>query len=262
MDILAEHAPCRAVKAALNFIVHADCDICMNSIGHAHISGSKGDSMAYESGDGDFRQRQDPDQSRGLSASAEAQARDAAEQASHAAREAARQTTQAARDAADQARQAALQAREAATSIVQQQKDYGAEQMEGLARAAHGAAEQLEEQLPMAAHYVHDAAARLEQASATLRERSIEELLGSVTQFARSQPAVLFGGAIVAGFALSRFLKASRPTDTYSHYGMATPRTRDTGMGDGAGSINSVVSGNSAAADQSSLSGMPDSSRH
>ena len=114
-----------------------------------------------------------------------------------------------AHDAADQARQAARQARDAAHSIMQRQKDYGADQMDGIARAAHGAAHELEEQLPMAADYVRDAAQRLERASASLRERDIDDLMGSIAQFARSQPAALFGGAIVAGFAISRFLKSS-----------------------------------------------------
>ncbi len=112
-------------------------------------------------------------------------------------------------EAADQAKQAARQARDAAHSIMQRQKDYGADQMDGIARAAHGAAHELEEQLPMAADYVRDAASRLERASASLRERDVEDILGSIAQFARSQPAALFGGAVVAGFAISRFLKSS-----------------------------------------------------
>lgn len=114
-----------------------------------------------------------------------------------------------AHDAADQARQAARQARDAAHSVMQRQKDYGADQMDGIARAAHGAAHELEDQLPMAADYVRDAAQRLERASASLRERDVDDLMGSIAQFARSQPAALFGGAIVAGFAISRFLKSS-----------------------------------------------------
>lgn len=112
-------------------------------------------------------------------------------------------------EAADQAKQAAQQARDAAQSIMQRQKDYGADQMDGIARAAHGAAHELEGQLPMAADYVRDAANRIERASASLRERGVEDILGSIAQFARSQPAALFGGAIVAGFAISRFLKSS-----------------------------------------------------
>lgn len=223
--------------------------------------------MVHQSGDGEFGQRQG-ERGQSLPASAEAQARDAADQAKQAARDAAQQTKQAALDAAGQAKQAAMQAREAATSIAQQQKDYGADQMEGLARAAHGAAEQLEDQLPMAANYVHDAAAKLERASATLRERSIEELLGSVTQFARAQPAVLFGGAIIAGFALSRFLKssASRSTDDYSHYTMASPRRQDDSRKSAStenGAMSSGITGTGSATENPSFSGTPaDGSRY
>lgn len=135
-----------------------------------------------------------------------------------------------AQEAADQAKQAARQARDAAHSIMQRQKDYGADQMDGIARAAHGAAHELESQLPMAADYVRDAATRLERASASLRERDVEDLLGSIAQFARSQPAALFGGAVVAGFAISRFLKSSghRPHQTRTHGGTpgSTPGSR------------------------------------
>jgi hypothetical protein len=42
-----------------------------------------------------------------------------------------------------------------------------------------------------------------------LRERSLDDLMQSFGRFARTQPATFFGGAVVAGFALSRFLKSS-----------------------------------------------------
>jgi len=97
------------------------------------------------------------------------------------------------------------QAREAA----ERQKDAGAEQIGGVARAVHGAASELEKELPHAASYVHEAADRLERAAAELRERSLDDLFASLSQFARNQPATFFGSAVFAGFALSRFLKSS-----------------------------------------------------
>ena len=63
--------------------------------------------------------------------------------------------------------------------------------------------------MPQAAGVIHDAAAKLEGAAASLRERSIDELVGSFSKFARKQPAAFFGGPVLAGFALSRFLKSS-----------------------------------------------------
>jgi hypothetical protein len=68
--------------------------------------------------------------------------------------------------------------------------------------------------MPQAAGFIHDAAAKLEGEAASLRERSVDDLIRSLDNFARNQPAVLFGGAVLAGFALSRFLKSSaEPSD-------------------------------------------------
>ena len=95
-----------------------------------------------------------------------------------------------------------------AASLKQEVRDT-AERLEGLAEAVHGAADQLAGQLPQAAGYVHGAASRIESVSAALRDRSIEDLLQNAGRLARSQPAALFGGAVLAGIALSRFLKSS-----------------------------------------------------
>ena len=99
--------------------------------------------------------------------------------------------------------------KEQARDAAEQQKRAGAEQLGSVARAVHGAAGELEQQLPHAARYVHEAADRLDSAASALRERNVEDILRSVTQFARSQPATFFGSAVFAGFALSRFLKSS-----------------------------------------------------
>jgi len=96
-----------------------------------------------------------------------------------------------------------------ARKIAERQKDAGADQIDGVARAVHGAAHEIERELPQAAGFVEDAAARLEGLAASMRQRSIDELLRGLNNFARAQPAALFGGAVLAGFALSRFLKSS-----------------------------------------------------
>jgi len=97
-----------------------------------------------------------------------------------------------------------------AEALAEDQKQRGADRVGGLARVVHGAAQELEPELPQAAAYIHDAASGLERASTSLRERSVEELIGELGRLAREQPAVLFGGAVLAGIALSRFLKSSR----------------------------------------------------
>jgi hypothetical protein len=120
-----------------------------------------------------------------------------------------RQTTSAAEDAKTAFDAASVTVKERARKVAEQQKQAGAEQIGGVARAVHGAARELEQKMPQAAGFVHDAAARLEGAAASLRERSVDDLIRSLNNFARSQPAAFFGGAVLAGFALSRFLKSS-----------------------------------------------------
>jgi hypothetical protein len=98
---------------------------------------------------------------------------------------------------------------EHAQTLAEQQKQTGAKQLGDVAGAIHDAAHELEGHLPQAAKYVHSAASHLEEGSAALRERSISELMASFNDLARKQPMTVFGGALLAGFAMSRFLKSS-----------------------------------------------------
>jgi hypothetical protein len=115
--------------------------------------------------------------------------------------------------AMDSAQQKAVEsirpAKEGVQSFLERQKEVGAEQIGGVASAVHGAARELERGMPGMARTVHDAAARLDRASASLRDGNPEEIIAAIGRFAREQPAVFFGGAVLAGFALSRFLKSS-----------------------------------------------------
>ena len=92
---------------------------------------------------------------------------------------------------ADRIADTAASLKQEVRDTAERQKDAGAERLEGLAEAVHGAA------------------SRIESVSAALRDRSIEDLLQNAGRLARSQPAALFGGAVLAGIALSRFLKSS-----------------------------------------------------
>jgi hypothetical protein len=66
-------------------------------------------------------------------------------------------------------------------------------------------------ELPQAAQFIHSAAEKLDGASSALGQHSVEQLLSSFNGFARRQPAAAFAGSVLAGFALSRFLKSSAP---------------------------------------------------
>lgn len=89
------------------------------------------------------------------------------------------------------------------------QKEAGAARMDDIANAIHGAALELEKEMPRGAKYVHDAASKLEAAAEKLRTRNVDELVSGLGDLARRQPATFFGGAVLAGFAISRFLKSS-----------------------------------------------------
>jgi hypothetical protein len=90
-----------------------------------------------------------------------------------------------------------------------EQKARGAEAIRAVAGAVGTAAQQLEQQSPEMARYVRQAADRIDGLSRTIEGRNINELMHSASEVARSNPALFFAGAMLAGFAVSRFLKSS-----------------------------------------------------
>jgi hypothetical protein len=100
-------------------------------------------------------------------------------------------------------------AKENLSRLADEQKAAGAEKISGLARVVHGAANNLESELPQAAKPLHEAAAALERASTALKERSVADLIDGVGKFARTQPVAFFGGTVLAGLVLARLLKSS-----------------------------------------------------
>lgn len=106
--------------------------------------------------------------------------------------------------------ESATQIKDSAARLAEQQKTTGARQLSGIAGAVHAAADQLEQQLPGAATYIHDAAERIDHAAADLRNRNISDLVDGMRRLGQERPLALFGGAMLAGFVLSRFLKSGR----------------------------------------------------
>ena len=66
------------------------------------------------------------------------------------------------------------------------------------------------QQLPGAATYIHDAAERIDHAASDLRNRNLSDIAGSVRRLGQERPLALFGGAVLAGFVLTRFLKSGQ----------------------------------------------------
>lgn len=96
-----------------------------------------------------------------------------------------------------------------AEQLAEEQKDAGTGHIRTLATAVHGAARELEGGMPGVARSVHDVAQRIEATADTVRNKSVEELFETFDQYARKQPGIVFGGAVIAGLVLTRFLKSS-----------------------------------------------------
>lgn len=112
--------------------------------------------------------------------------------------------------------------KESAAHIAEQQKETGARQLSGIAGAVHAAADQLGEQLPGAAGYIHDAAERIDHVASDLRNRNLTDIADSVRHLAQERPLALFGGAVLAGFVMTRFLKSAQDGSAQSRYSERT----------------------------------------
>lgn len=99
--------------------------------------------------------------------------------------------------------------RQAVRDVAGRQKLAGADVMDATSRAIRSAADDLEDQSPAVADVIRDGAERISSTASALRQRNVDELFESAGRFARERPAALFGVAVVAGLALSRFLKSS-----------------------------------------------------
>ncbi|MDO9487057.1 MAG: hypothetical protein Q7J32_01690 [Sphingomonadaceae bacterium] len=102
------------------------------------------------------------------------------------------------------------QASDRARSAAEDGKLRASETLDGFARSIHDVAGNLEEQVgPQLAQYAHRAADTLDEFSATLRNKSVDDLVDDARSFVRRSPAIAIGAALAVGFALSRFLKAT-----------------------------------------------------
>ena len=94
---------------------------------------------------------------------------------------------------------------------VNEQKSAGADYIGNIAQAIHRAAGEFEGDVPQAAQYIRKAAGQIEIVANAVRNRDVRDLVGEVEQFARRQPTLFFGGAMMLGFAAIRFLKTTTP---------------------------------------------------
>jgi hypothetical protein len=95
-------------------------------------------------------------------------------------------------------------------NIISDQRSASADYVKGFAQAVHRAAGEFEQDIPQASRWIRGVAGQIDSVADAVREREPRELLNDVQHFARRQPALFFGGAMLLGFAALRFLKSGQ----------------------------------------------------
>jgi hypothetical protein len=93
--------------------------------------------------------------------------------------------------------------------------------LDSVAQAVRDAGSGIREQQPQIAEFAETAASQVERAAEYLRVHDANDLIDEASRFARQQPMVLVGGALLAGLAVGRLLKSStsQGTGQYGKYG-------------------------------------------
>lgn len=89
-----------------------------------------------------------------------------------------------------------------------QAKDAAADEVKGVASALRTAAEEMRSGSPQERTF-SQIAESLADASDTMRDKDLGEMVWAVTDFAKRNPMVFLGSAALIGFAATRFAKAS-----------------------------------------------------
>jgi hypothetical protein len=101
-------------------------------------------------------------------------------------------------------------AREKVRSGFEKQQRRAADEISGVAGALHDAADRLQaDNHGGTAHYVKVAADQATRLADQVRDHGLDDLVSRAEGLARRQPELFVGGALLAGMAIGRFLKAS-----------------------------------------------------
>jgi hypothetical protein len=113
-------------------------------------------------------------------------------------------------EAADAASRAGGALQSKALSLAEDARRGLADEMTSLARALRASAERLgEEQHGGTACCINEAASGIERFASGFRDEGLDTMMHRTESFARRQPPLFFSGAVVTGFALTRFLRSS-----------------------------------------------------
>jgi hypothetical protein len=113
-------------------------------------------------------------------------------------------------EAKRQAKGLVAEAQEAASQYVDEGKQAAAGHLTSFAQAVRRASDELaQNDQGVAARLVTEAADGLEKVANSVSGATIDDMVSSVTSFARRNPGAFVIGAVLAGVALGRFVKAS-----------------------------------------------------
>jgi hypothetical protein len=102
------------------------------------------------------------------------------------------------------------QARESTRAVLDQQKGRAVQSLGSVASALRQTGDSLnDDEQGALGHYVQQAADKIDEFANQLQDRSIDEMLYEAERFARREPEIFLGGAVLLGLLAARFLKAS-----------------------------------------------------
>jgi hypothetical protein len=96
-------------------------------------------------------------------------------------------------------------------TLVDDQRASGASYLQNMADLVHQAADVFDREIPQASQYIHQAAEQIDTVAEAVRTKKMREVAHDVQDFARRQPAIFFGGALLLGFAAVRVFSAAPP---------------------------------------------------
>jgi hypothetical protein len=96
--------------------------------------------------------------------------------------------------------------------------------LQHLAEAVRGAGSDIRAERPEFANVADTAANQVERAATYLRQHDAGEALEAATDFARRQPILVMGGALLAGLAMGRFLRSASDSQSWRYSGSGSSR--------------------------------------
>ena len=94
-------------------------------------------------------------------------------------------------------------------SALNEQRATGADYLQNMAGLVHQTADVFEREVPQASRYIRQAAEQIDTVAEAVRTKDVREAVNDVQDFARRQPAIFFGGALLLGFAAVRMFKTN-----------------------------------------------------